>query len=411
MAKRQGFFNRLIMGSDNMPDFTPAHLPKTRWGLFADVFKNKLFEIFKLSLWGDLFLLPLVVFFIFNFINTRAYNIYIPYDANIGIGFPLETDAIIRGKSFAFTSEFQSLLIMIPLIVVLFLGMAGALYVMRRLVWGEPVTVTRHFFKGIKDNWKCAVVTGLLFSMSLFIMMFSFLIFGMLDNAGFINILMIIIAVIQFILVCGVALFAMTQSVTYKMKIKQILSNGFVFGFALVAQNVFFLFIAFFPVIIPEILALFSASTRFTIAPIFYILYAILGVGFSMLVLTVYSQYAFDKYLNDRVEGAKKNRGMYVMTPEEEKRLEIERIKTHNVVYGAAYVAKRLSSINEGAGITPLSASYSRADLQKLSEEKNRIKDEVEKERAEAEAQIAEEIKKYDEEQENLNKKNKKKKK
>ena len=397
MAKRQGFFNRLIMGSDNMPDFTPAQLPKTRWGLFADVFKNKLFEIFKLSLWGDLFLLPLVVFFIFNFINTRAYNIYIPYDANIGIGFPLETDAIIRGQSFAFTSEFQSLLIMIPLIVVLFLGMAGALYVMRRLVWGEPVTVTRHFFKGIKDNWKCAVVTGLLFSMSLFIMMFSFLIFGMLDNAGFINILMIIIAVIQFILVCGVALFAMTQSVTYKMKIKQILSNGFVFGFALVAQNVFFLFIAFFPVIIPEILALFSASTRFTIAPIFYILYAILGVGFSMLVLTVYSQYAFDKYLNDRVEGAKKNRGMYVMTPEEEKRLEIERIKTHNVVYGAAYVAKRLSSINEGAGITPLSASYSRADLQKLSEEKNRIKDEVEKERAEAEAQIAEEIKKYDE--------------
>ena len=393
-----------------MPDFTPAQLPKTRWGLFADVFKNKLFEIFKLSLWGDLFLLPLVVFFIFNFINTRAYNIYIPYDANIGIGFPLETDAIIRGKSFAFTSEFQSLLIMIPLIVVLFLGMAGALYVMRRLVWGEPVTVTRHFFKGIKDNWKCAVVTGLLFSMSLFIMMFSFLIFGMLDNAGFINILMIIIAVIQFILVCGVALFAMTQSVTYKMKIKQILSNGFVFGFALVAQNVFFLFIAFFPVIIPEILALFSASTRFTIAPIFYILYAILGVGFSMLVLTVYSQYAFDKYLNDRVEGAKKNRGMYVMTPEEEKRLEIERIKTHNVVYGAAYVAKRLSSINEGAGITPLSASYSRADLQKLSEEKNRIKDEVEKERAEAEAQIAEEIKKYDEEQENLNKKNKKRK-
>ena len=411
MAKRQGFFNRLIMGSDNMPDFTPAQLPKTRWGMFADVFKNKLFEIFKLSLWGDLFLLPLVVFFIFNFINTRAYNIYIPYDANIGIGFPLETDAIIRGQSFAFTSEFQSLLIMIPLIVVLFLGMAGALYVMRRLVWGEPVTVTRHFFKGIKDNWKCAVVTGLLFSMSLFIMMFSFLIFGMLDNAGFINILMIIIAVIQFILVCGVALFAMTQSVTYKMKIKQILSNGFVFGFALVAQNVFFLFIAFFPVIIPEILALFSASTRFTIAPIFYILYAILGVGFSMLVLTVYSQYAFDKYLNDRVEGAKKNRGMYVMTPEEEKRLEIERIKTHNVVYGAAYVAKRLSSINEGAGITPLSASYSRADLQKLSEEKNRIKDEVEKERAEAEAQIAEEIKKYDEEQENLNKKNKKKKK
>lgn len=191
--------------------------------------------------------------------------------------------------------------------------------IMRRLVWGEPVTVTRHFFKGIKDNWKCAVVTGLLFSMSLFIMMFSFLIFGMLDNAGFINILMIIIAVIQFILVCGVALFAMTQSVTYKMKIKQILSNGFVFGFALGRSKRIFSVHCVFSRYHSRDTGAFSASTRFTIAPIFYILYAILGVGFSMLVLTVYSQYAFDKYLNDRVEGAKKNRGMYVMTPEEEK--------------------------------------------------------------------------------------------
>ena len=107
MAKRQGFFNRLIMGSDNMPDFTPAQLPKTRWGLFADVFKNKLFEIFKLSLWGDLFLLPLVVFFIFNFINTRAYNIYIPYDANIGIGFRLKRTPLYAVKALLLHPNFS----------------------------------------------------------------------------------------------------------------------------------------------------------------------------------------------------------------------------------------------------------------------------------------------------------------
>ena len=36
MAKKQGFFNKLIMGADNMPDFTPSQLPTTRWGLFRD---------------------------------------------------------------------------------------------------------------------------------------------------------------------------------------------------------------------------------------------------------------------------------------------------------------------------------------------------------------------------------------
>ena len=102
---------------------------------------------------------------------------------------------------------------------------------------------------------------------------------------------------------------------------------------------------------------------------------------------------------------------MYIRTPEEEKRAEIERIKSHNVVYGAAYVARRLSSINEGSSITPLEASYSRADLQRLSEEKDRIKNETEKERAEAEAQIMEEIRQYDLEMEKKEKKDRKKKK
>ena len=411
MAKRQGFFNKLIMGSDNMPDFTPAQLPTTRWGLFSDVFKNRLFELFKISLWGDLFLLPLVAFLFINFLNTRAYNIYIPYDANIGIGFPLETDAVMRGESFAFMSEFQKLLILIPLIVVVFLGAVGAFYVVRRLIWGEDVSVTRHFFKGIKENWTCALAAGLLFAMSIFIMLFSFLTMEMTDNPGTGSVIMVILAVLQFILICGVTLFAVAQSVTYKMKISQLLGNGFIFGFALIFQNVFFIAVAFSPVLIPEILAFFAASTRFTVAPIFYIFYALIGAGFTVLVLSVYVHYVFDKYLNPRIKGAKVNRGMYIRTPEEEKRAEIERIKSHNVVYGAAYVARRLSSINEGSSITPLEASYSRADLQRLSEEKDRIKNETEKERAEAEAQIMEEIRQYDLEMEKKEKKDRKKKK
>lgn len=409
MAKRQGFFNKLIMGSDNMPDFTPSQLPTTRWGLFRDVFKNRLFELFKLSLWGDLFLLPLVFFLFVNYLNTRAYNIYIPYDANIGIGYPVELDAALRGQQYAFMSEIQKYLVLIPLIMLFCLGLSGSFYVVRRLIWGEDVSVTRHFFKGIKDNWRYSLVAGLLFSLSLFIMMYTFLTNGMLDSIGFWNVLVSILGVIQFILVCGVTLFMLCQSVTYKLKLLPLLTNSFVFGLALVIQNTFFIALAALPVLIPEVLALFSVATRFTVAPILYIIYAFLGTGYSALVLMVYANYVFDKYLNDRVEGAKKNRGMYVRTPEEEKQAEIERIKTRNVVYGSAYVARKLSSIDQGTVLTPLQSSYSRSDLERLNAEKELLKKELEEERTRAEAEVKKEIEQFEAEQ-NKKEKGKKKK-
>lgn len=136
-----------------------------------------------------------------------------------------------------------------------------------------------------------------------------------------------------------------------------------------------------------------------------------LGTGYTVLVLTVFSHYVFDKYLNDRVEGAKKNRGMYIRTPEEEKQAEIERIKAKNVVYGSAYVARKLSSIDHGSSITPLSASYSRADLVRLSQEKEKIKDEADKERENADREIQAEIQAYDLEQDKNRKNNQKNKK
>ena len=397
MAKKQGFFNKLIMGADNMPDFTPSQLPTTRWGLFRDLFKTRLFEIFKISLWGDVFLIPLLAALILMFLNSRAYNIYIPYDGNLGIGYPVELNAVVYGKAYAYRMAIMKYAVLIPVIALTFVLMSGVFYAMRRIAWGQDVSVTAHIFKGIKENWLQALGTGLIFALSLFIMAYNFL-----GND--------LLGVLQFVLICCVALFMMTQMVTYKMKFMQLMTNSFLFGVALIFQSVFFIFLAGLPLFITEILAAFVPVSRFTVSPIIYIVYLCLGVGYTALVLTVYSHYVFDKYLNDRVEGAKKNRGMYIRTPEEEKQAEIERIRTRNVVYGSAYVAKKLSSIDSGSSITPLSASYSRADLQRLSEEKDKIKNETELERAKADKEIEAEIREYELEQEKAKKNNKKKK-
>lgn len=410
MAKKQGFFNKLIMGADNMPDFTPSQLPTTRWGLFRDLFKTRLFEIFKISLWGDVFLIPLLATLIMMFLNSRAYNIYIPYDGNLGIGYPVELNAVVYGKAYAYRMAIMKYAVLIPVIALTFVLMSGVFYAMRRIAWGQDVSVTAHIFKGIKENWLQALGTGLIFALSLFIMAYNFLGNDLRDSLSVWNVVLTVLGVLQFVLICCVALFMMTQMVTYKMKFMQLMTNSFLFGIALIFQSVFFIFLAGLPLFITEILAAFVPVSRFTVSPIIYIVYLCLGVGYTALVLTVYSHYVFDKYLNDRVEGAKKNRGMYIRTPEEEKQAEIDRIRTRNVVYGSAYVAKKLSSIDSGSTITPLSASYSRADLQRLSEEKDKIKNETELERAKADKEIEAEIREYELAQEKDKKNNKKKK-
>ena len=48
MAK--GLMNRLLMGKDNLPDFTPDKLPGSRFAVFKDVFFNRIGAMAKISL-------------------------------------------------------------------------------------------------------------------------------------------------------------------------------------------------------------------------------------------------------------------------------------------------------------------------------------------------------------------------
>ena len=108
-----------------------------------------------------------------------------------------------------------------------------------------------------------------------------------------------------------------------------------------------------------------------------------------LLVWTIFNHYVYDKYINDKVDGAVKNRNMATKkTKEEEIAEQIQYIKTRNTVYGAAYATRKLSSIDKGHTFTPLTATYNRNDLVKLSEEKKVMNEEMEKERSSIEDQI-----------------------
>ena len=130
-------------------DEAKRSLPHNRKECFFDLLKHRKMALFSLSCFVFMFFIPLAVdLFYFNF---------------------LESAAISSGKNdYLFSLVFYSMLIMIPCMVIGFLGLVGGFYVAKKMVWQEGIMIAADFFQGIKENWKHAVLNGLLFGIVLF---------------------------------------------------------------------------------------------------------------------------------------------------------------------------------------------------------------------------------------------------
>lgn len=402
MAQKKGLMQRLIMGKDNLPDFTPNRLPGSRWAVFKDVFFNRIGAMAKVSLLVVLFMLPAIAWIIIMSLVKQVDAQLIPYSANIGLGYPVETDAILIGQYRTFMFNVQTYLVMIPLIMIAGIGFAGAFHVMKLLGWGEGVSVGGTFFRGIKQNWVAFLWIFLFAGVSLFIFVFNMTAYDYISNIHVaVKVIAIALSVVQFIIMLCMLLFLCTQAVTYKLKAFGLIKNSFLFSIALFPQTIFFIALSLLPFVLIMLLPL-------TIGVFFWLIAILLGGAYIVLIWTVYSQWVFDRFVNDKVKGAVKNRGMYVKNAEDEKAAEIERIRTRNTAYGSAYVSRRLSSIDDGKSFTPLESNFSRNDLAKLREEKDIMREEIDKEREAVDAQLQEEQAKWEEEQAAEKKKRKK---
>ena len=124
-------------------------LPHNRKEVFFDLLKHRKMTLFAISCFTFMFFIPLAVdLFFFNF---------------------LESAAIAEGlDNQLFSLFFYSMLIMLPCMLIGFLGFAGAFHIIKKMVWQEDVTVAVDFFNGIKENWKHAIINGAIFGIILF---------------------------------------------------------------------------------------------------------------------------------------------------------------------------------------------------------------------------------------------------
>ena len=368
-TKGKGLIYRLTMGRDDLPDFTPSKLPGSRWAQFKDIFRNRFGALVKINLLVLLFALPAIAWYVIVSLMKQVDGAMVPYSSNIGVGYPVVTDAALIGQYRAFSFEIQRWLIMIPLLVIAGIGLAGGFYVIRRLVWDQGIAVGGDFFRGIKYNFLPFLWSSLFMGISLFLVMFNIHAYNNFTDIHVAwKIVGIAVSVIQFILIMFMMMFLTTQAVTYKLKIWGLIKNSFLFAIALVPQNLFFLAISIIPIVLMLVL-----PTMFSIFIV--MIYAFIGFSYLILVWTLYAHSMFDRFINDKIEGAK-NRGIYKRTPEE---IERDR-KNRNIRFNNPKKKKKVSSIDEGSTFEPLPTTFSRADLARLQEQKEAVKREIDAE-------------------------------
>ena len=260
-------------------------LPSTRKEVFFDLLKYRKMSLFALSCYTFMFFIPLAIdLFYFNY---------------------LESMAIIAEKyEYLFSLIFYSMLIMLPCMVIGFIGFAGAFYTAKRMVWQEGISLASDFFRGIKENWKDALINGVIFGLVLF---------GLVVGGSYLLIYAPVTPVVRgiglgalilFFLVFGMVIaLHFTQCVYYENSYGVTFKNSFSF-LGLLNWKVFLVFLFSTGVVVT--LALFNLITL----AIGLILFAFTN-SVVIILYTLISHTAFDKYINKEHYPEMVNKGLY----------------------------------------------------------------------------------------------------
>ena len=154
-----------------------------------------------------------------------------------------------------------------------------------------------------------------------------------------------------------------SMSVTYELKFRQLLKNSFLFTLGLLPHSIFFIVAG----AIPFILLLLDGF--FMILGIILVL--LFGLSLLLLVWTDFSQWAFDKFINDKVAGAQKNKGIYEKVKESDSGALKQYRQQLAMAARSSLNSKPIKPItDDDIKLAELPTSFSRGDLEKLNESK-----------------------------------------
>lgn len=358
--KRKGIVHKMMFGNEDRPDVTPEQLNMSKWAMFKFIFFGRFGTTVLLNILTLLFALPAIAVMLLFYLNKTVAAGFTPYSSNIGIGYPVVTDAIHLGAVTDFYYTISEFLILVPCVAVFALGVAGNLYVIRKLIWQEPTSTIKDFFRGIKKCWAGAICMGLAFGLTLLLVVFSIGYFDAYDVSTALKAMMITLSIILLVFMIIFASFFMTQHAAFKMRPLVLIRNSFLFVFGAFLQSVIFIGIGLLPVYLMFIPG---------ITMMLVIVYFFIGFSFSTIVISLFCHYCYERFLYDKVTD--KPAAVYSKRERDELNENDRAKKKQPTTYKNP--KKRKKSIDEGTSITPLAPTFRREDLERLQREHEQI--------------------------------------
>ena len=275
-----GLFSGMFSGKSNRPDFTPDMMPKNRFELFFEMLKLNLFNLLKVNLMYFVFWIP---FWIWTWMNLSVLLTYDSVEAFAADGYMM---VYALGAA----------------LCVMITGPAKCAlkYITRNYARDEHVWLWSDFIGAIKANWKQGLALSVLNGLFLFLFVYGLSFYNNMAAATgsyvylFLQVLLVVLGV-MFLLM---NLYAWPMMVTYELKFTQILRNSLVLAIGRLPLSVLFGLITIIPLII----------AGFWLPFLFW--YFIIGYALASFVNCSYTNAAFDRFFNTRIEGAEVGRGM-----------------------------------------------------------------------------------------------------
>lgn len=370
--KKRGIIERMIIGKEKSEGYARASLPSNRWELFWDIFKGRFWKLVIINLLMLLFFIPLFVLLFFRSSSIANFGAMWPFSQPFGVGYQAPPTMVGYAEQIVFDSNMLVYLFMPIVACIAAVGVAGGAYVIRNMVWTEGIFVANDFWRGIRKNIKPMLLIALTFSIVFY---FSIMGISMCDKLlvsytklGWLFTICKVLLYAILVLYSVMCMHMITMSVTYDLKFRYLLKNSLLFTISLLPHTVLFLSLGLIPFIAFILGGLFMM--------IGIVLIALFGFSLLLLVWTDFCHWAYDNFVNDKIEGAQKNRGIYEKVKESDSAA-LKQYKHQVAQIGKSSLSTRpIKPItDEELKVAELPASFSRNDILKLNESKKAIYD------------------------------------
>ena len=298
MAKiTQNLLSKITLQRDLAPKSEDAH--GARSARMREVLSGNTAKMFTLNILTVLFALPLIcVLIIWLPIEEGRAVEGMNFSANLGIGYGAVDETIEGIRAIYDLRQLFILCSLTPGFMLMSIGVAGAMHVLRNYMWGVEVNLLRHFGRGIAMHWykflPVFTVGGLLSTSagySLIEVLKREAVYGS-AGAGY-----YVWTVFSFLALFFFAMFLfiyLPMAVAYRFKAKDLLKNTFVMGLIVfVTTLILVIILGGIPLI-----AIASEIVMYLI----YGFFLLFGFTLYLLIITAYGQYACENLIEAQLD-------------------------------------------------------------------------------------------------------------